>query len=118
MQLRTQTEAAAQERSAAASRAEQMQRQLRRAEDEVATLRQERARLLGNAAEAEQQLAAVRAELSSLCHCARLPTPPHATARPRTPPARPRARRLAPPPRTGSLASDRTGVRSSVLFFI
>ena len=77
MQARSLSESQASERSAAAARLEQTQRQLRRLEDDVASLRQERARLLGHVAELEQQLHAAQTELSQV----RPPTP---TPRPRT----------------------------------
>ena len=46
------------------------QRQQRRLEDELTTLRQERARLLGQVAEVEQSLAVARSELESTRHVA------------------------------------------------
>ena len=68
MQLRAQNDALSAERNAASSRVEGSQRSLRRLEDEVGTLRQERAKLLGRVAELEQSLAACQSELSSIRH--------------------------------------------------
>jgi len=68
MQVRSVSDGQASERAAANARAEQTQRQLRRLEQEVGSLRQERARLLGNATELEQQLNAVSNELSQVQH--------------------------------------------------
>ena len=68
MQLRSVSDGQASERAAASARAEQTQRQLRRLEEETGSLRQERARLLGQVAELEQQLHASQTELRQLCH--------------------------------------------------
>lgn len=68
LQLRTGKEAAAQEQAATSARAEQVQRQLHRAEDELGSLRQERARLLGLNAELDVALDGLRSELATLRH--------------------------------------------------
>jgi chromosome segregation ATPase len=68
MQLRSVSDGQASERAAASARAEQTQRQLRRLEEETGSLRQERARLLGQVAELEQQLHASQTELRQLRH--------------------------------------------------
>ena len=68
MQLRALTDSTNAERASATARAEAAQRAQRRLEDELTTLRQERARLLGQVAELEQSLQAARSELSSVRH--------------------------------------------------
>ena len=55
LQLRSINEQFVAERTNAAARAEQVQRQQRRLEDEVASIRQERAKLIGQVADLEEQ---------------------------------------------------------------
>ena len=68
MQLRSVTDSTNAERSSGTARSEAAQRAQRRLEDEMTTLRQERAKLLGQVAELEQSLQAARSELASVRH--------------------------------------------------